>query len=364
MAKNLFDPITIGAIKAPNRIFMAPLTRLRADKTHTPVPMMAQYYRQRASAGLIISEATGISQEGLGAQNAPGIWLDRHVEAWKNITDEVHKAHGRFICQLWHMGRLVPQAMNDGKPPVSSSPTKAPGHTRLNGERQPYDQARALAIDEIPRIIDDYEHAARNAQKAGFDGIQLHAANGYLVDQFIRDNCNFRDDDYGGSVENRLRLLGEITQRLIAVWGADKVSVRLSPNGEVQGANDSAPQEIFTRAAALLNQASIASLELREPDFNSSFAKAEHPPIAPAMRKAFDGILILNSDYDFARATKTLIDNDADAISFGRPYIANPDLVERFEKGASLNQDDIKTWYIPGPQGYIDYPTMKAETIA
>ncbi len=359
MPETLFDPIKIGAIEAPNRIFMAPLTRLRADKTHTPVPMMGEYYRQRARAGLLISEATGISREGLGAQGAPGIWRDRHVEAWKKIVGEVHQAGGRFISQLWHMGRLVPQTMNDGKPPVSSSATQASGHTRLNGERRPYDQARALARDEIPRIIDDYGHAAQNAKKAGFDGVQLHAANGYLIDQFIRDNCNFREDDYGGAAENRIRLLGEVVERLIEIWGRERVSVRLSPNGEAQGANDSNPQKIFPMAAALLDRLGIMSLELREPPREGSFGKAEHPPIAPAMRKVYAGVLILNSDYGFERGMATLANNDADAISFGRPYIANPDLVARFEKGAALNEDNIKTWYAPGPKGYIDYPTME-----
>jgi 2,4-dienoyl-CoA reductase-like NADH-dependent reductase (Old Yellow Enzyme family) len=361
---SLFDPITIGAIEAPNRIFMAPLTRLRADFSHTPQPLMAQYYQQRAKAGLIIAEATGISKEGLGFPTAPGVWLDEHVEGWKLITEAVHSAGGRIILQLWHMGRLVLKDYNDGKPPVSSSATQAPEKAYApDGSRKPYDEARPLRLDEIGRLLDDYALAAENAKRAGFDGVQLHAANGYLIDQFIRDGVNFRDDAYGGPIENRIRLLGEVVQRLIDIWGKEYVHVRLSPNGNTQGVNDSNPQETFPAAAALLDKIGIASLELREPPMDGTFGKSEYPPIAPAIRKNFSRTLILNSDYLPDRAMKTMEEGLADAISFGRTYIANPDLVERIKQNAPLNKDNIKTWYIPGPEGYIDYPTLEQESL-
>lgn len=359
MTHTLFDPIEIGAVKAPNRIFVAPCTRLRCDENFTPTAMMAQYYAMRASSGFIISEATGISQEGLGMPFGPGIWRDDQVEAWKPIAKAVHDAGGRIMCQLWHMGRLVPSAFLDGKPPVSSSATKAP-HKGYNPDmsRTEYDVARPLQLDEFPRILNDYGHAAENAKKAGFDGVQLHAANGYFIDQFIRDGSNHRADQYGGCTENRLRLLGEVTQRLIDIWGADKVHVRLSPNGDSQGVNDSNAIDTFTKAAALLDKLGIASLELREPPLDGTYGKSEQAPIAPEIRKHFSRTLILNSDYLQERAEQEMKAGVADAISFGRTYIANPDLVERFKASAPLNQDDMKTWYSRGPEGYLDYPLM------
>jgi len=224
--------------------------------------------------------------------------------------------------------------------------------------RQPYDQARPLELDEFPRLLDDYSKAAENAKKAGFDGVQLHAANGYLIDQFIRDGVNFRTDEYGGSVENRLRLLGQATQRLIDVWGTECTHVRLSPNGDSQGVNDSNPIDTFTKAAALLDGLGVASLELREPPLDGTYGQSELPPIAPDIRKHFSRTLILNSDYDQARAEREMAAGVADAISFGRTYIANPDLVERFKANVELNADDMRTWYGRGPEGYIDYPAM------
>lgn len=360
MTHTLFDPINIGVINAPNRILVAPCTRLRCDENFTPTAMMAQYYALRASSGLIISEATGISQEGLGMPYAPGIWRNDQVAAWRVITDAVHEAGGRIICQLWHMGRLVPSAFLDGEAPISASATKAP-HKGFNPDmsRTEYDVARPLALDEIPRLLNDYTHAAENAKKAGFDGVQLHAANGYFIDQFIRDGANHRKDAYGGPVENRLRLLGEVVERLINVWGADYVHVRLSPNGDSQGVNDSNAIDTFTKAAALLDNLGIASLELREPPLHGTYGKSEQAPIAPEIRKYFSRTLILNSDYFQPRAEQEMKAGIADAISFGRTYIANPDLVERFVANASLNEDDKETWYSRGEQGYLDYPLME-----
>ncbi|MDB5712819.1 MAG: alkene reductase [Sphingomonadales bacterium] len=355
----LFDPIDLGAIKAPNRILMAPLTRGRSTARHVPTPRMATYYAQRATAGLIITEATGISQEGLGWPFAPGIWSDEQVEAWKPITAAVHDAGGRIVVQLWHMGRIVHPDFIDGEQPVSSSATTAPGDGHTYKGKQPYVEARALRVDEIPRLLNDYEKAAKNAIEAGFDGVQLHAANGYFIDEFLRDNANFREDEYGGSIENRIRLLGEVAQRLVDTIGADRVSVRLSPNGDSQGVNDSSPYELFGAAAALLDKIGVAFLELREPDFDGTFGAAEVEPVAPTIRKAFRGPLVLNSDYTVEKAQAALDSGVADAIAFGRPFLANPDLPERLEVGAPLNKDVMATWYSQGDEGYIDYPALE-----
>jgi 2,4-dienoyl-CoA reductase-like NADH-dependent reductase (Old Yellow Enzyme family) len=354
----LFDPIQLGAIACPNRILMAPLTRCRATKAHVPVPIMGEYYAQRASAGLIISEATGISQEGLGTPYAPGIWNDEQVEAWKPITEQVHKAGGRIICQLWHMGRLVHSDFLGGKPPVSASATRFDYHAHTYEGTKPYDTARALPADEIPRVIEDYARATENARRAGFDGVQIHAANGYLIDQFIRSSSNLREDEYGGAIENRIRLLGEVAQALVGVWSHEHVSVRLSPNGATQGVNDATPEATFTAAAALLDSIGIAFLELREPPANGTFGSSDVPPVSPHIRKVFAGPLVLNSDYVLENAAAAMADGRADAISFGRTFLANPDLPARFVADAPLNRDDPKRWYGQGSEGYTDYPTM------
>ncbi len=358
MTATLFDPITLGAIEAPNRIIMAPLTRGRAGPGFVPNELAREYYRQRASAGLIISEATGISQEGLGWPSAPGLWSDAQVEGWKPVTDAVHEAGGRIVAQLWHMGRLVHSVFNEGKPPVSASATRGPGRAHTPVGRLELEVARPLELAEIPRIIDDYAKAADNAKRAGFDGVQLHGANGYLIDQFLRDGSNLRDDDYGGSVENRIRLLREVTEALIAVWGSDRVGVRLSPNGETQGVDDSAPERLFPAAAAALDTLGIAFLELREPGPDGTFGRTDVPKQSPAIRAVFRGPLILNSDYDVAEAEAALASGVADAISFGRPFIGNPDLVERIRTGAEWAPDNPQTWYSPGPEGYTDYPAL------
>lgn len=358
MAVSLFDPIRLGAIDAPNRIIMAPLTRGRAGPGFVPNELAREYYRQRASAGLIISEATGISQEGLGWPSAPGLWTDAQVEGWKPVTAAVHEAGGRIVAQLWHMGRLVHSVFNDGKQPVSASATTGTGRAHTPVGRMDLEQARPLRLDEIPRVIADYVKAAENAKKAGFDGVQLHGANGYLIDQFLRNGSNLRDDDYGGPVENRIRLLREVTEALIGVWGKDRVAVRLSPNGETQGVDDSAPEKLFPAAAAALDALGIAFLELREPGPEGTFGRTDVPKQSPAIRAAFKGPLILNSDYNVALAEEALANGSADAIAFGRPFIGNPDLVARIRDGADWAADNPQTWYSPGAEGYIDYPAL------
>jgi N-ethylmaleimide reductase len=279
---SLFDPIKLGALTAPNRVLMAPLTRGRATRDHVPTALMETYYAQRAGAGLILTEATGISREGLGWPYAPGLWTKAQVEGWKPVTAAVHEAGGRIFAQLWHMGRLVHSGFLGGARPVSASATTAPYEAHTYDGRQPYDEARALGRDEIPRLVEDYAAAARNAMAAGFDGVQIHAANGYLIDQFLRDGSNLRSDDYGGPVENRIRLLGEVTAAVAAAVGADRTAVRLSPNGDSQGVNDSDPNRLFPAAAAALSALGIAFLELREPGFDGTFGKAEVAPVHPS----------------------------------------------------------------------------------
>jgi 2,4-dienoyl-CoA reductase-like NADH-dependent reductase (Old Yellow Enzyme family) len=353
---SLFDPIQLGAITAPNRILMAPLTRGRNTRDHVPTPIMVDYYRQRASAGLIIAEATGISLQGLGWPFAPGLWNPAQIEAWKQVTAAVHAAGGRIISQLWHMGRVVHPSLPCRGQPVSASATTAPGLAHTYEGKQPYTEARPLRVEEIPGLLDDYRQAARNAVKAGFDGVQIHAANGYLIDQFLRDNANFRQDQYGGSIENRIRLLRDVTAAVAEVAGADRTAVRLSPNGERQGVNDSNPEPLFVAAASALSEIGIAFLELREPGFDGTNGKADRPPIAPLIRKAFAGPLVLNADYDKAKAQAALGAGKADAFSFGRAFLANPDLPHRFAENIPLTPDNMDTWYTQGSEGYIDYP--------
>ncbi|WP_375404338.1 alkene reductase [uncultured Sphingomonas sp.] len=354
---SLFDPIQLGAIHAPNRILMAPLTRGRATRDAVPTPMMVDYYAQRAGAGLIISEATGISREGLGWPYAPGLWTDEQTEAWVPVIDAVHAAGGRIVAQLWHMGRQVHSSVIGGQP-VSSSATATEGKAHTFEGKQPFEEARPLAEAEMPRLLDDYALATRNALAAGFDGVQIHAANGYLIDQFLRDGANYRTDAYGGSPENRIRLLREVTERVASVAGADRTAVRLSPNGDSQGVDDSDPVSVFIPAVRALGEIGIAFLELREPGPEGTFGRTDVPRLSPAIREAFAGPLVLNSDYGQANAREKLDAGTADAIAFGRPFIANPDLVDRFRSGEPLAPDDMKTWYSQGPEGYVDYPAL------
>lgn len=354
---SLFDPIRFGAFTAKNRIWMAPLTRGRATADHIPTEIIAKYYAQRATAGLIISEATGISQEGLGWPYAPGVWKDAQEKAWLPITQAVHDAGGLIFCQLWHMGRMVPSHVS-GMQPVAPSVSQAPGLAHTYEGKTPYDVARSLGLDEIPRLLDDYEQAARNALKAGFDGVQIHAANGYLIDEFMRDGTNHRQDGYGGSPENRIRLLKEVTERVIATVGKERTAVRLSPNGEIQGTVDSHPEQVFIPAAEMLSDLNIAFLGMREGAVDGTFGKTDQPKLSPEIRKVFKPPLILNQDYTFETAQAALDSGVADAISFGRPFIANPDLPRRFFEKTAIAKDAIETWYSQGAEGYTDYPLL------
>ncbi len=351
----LFDPITVGDISAANRIFMAPLTRGRATPDHVPTTIMIDYYRQRAGAGVIITEGTGVSRRGLGWPAAPGLWTDEQVEAWKPVTAAVHEAGGRIVAQIWHMGRLARPDVT-GVTPLSSSATRAPYHKPEN----PYAAAQAATLDDIARAQDEYADAARAAIRAGFDGVQLHGANGYLIDQFLRDGTNLRDDDYGGSPENRIRFMRESVARVADAIGAGRTAIRLSPNGETQGADDSDPESVFVPAARALDALGIAFLELREQGPEGTFGKTDVPKLSPKIREAFHGPLILNQDYTAEQAAADVAEGRADGIAFGRPFIANPDLPERLRTGAAWAKDNAKTWYTPGPEGYTDYAPLAA----
>ena len=350
----LFDPIQLGDIAAKNRILMAPLTRGRSTQEHVPTDIMIDYYRQRAGAGVIITEATGVSRLGLGWPAAPGLWTPAQVEAWKPVTAAVHEAGGKIVAQMWHMGRLARPDVT-GLQPLSSSATRAPYYKPEN----PYAEARPATLDDIKLAQEEYVLAARSAIAAGFDGVQLHGANGYLIDQFLRDNTNLRDDDYGGSPENRIRFMKESVAAVVAEIGAGRTAIRLSPNGETQGANDSNPEAVFVPAAKALNDLGIAFLELRELSPAGTFGASEVPKLSPKIREVFKGPLILNQDYTYETAVADVASGLADGISFGRKFISNPDLVERFRTGAELAPDNFATWYTPGPEGYTDYPALQ-----
>jgi len=354
---NLFDSLQLGALQLPNRILMAPLTRARAGREGIPNELMARYYAQRAGAGLIISEATGISREGLGWPNAPGLWNDAQVQGWKGVTDAVHAASGRIVAQLWHMGRLVHPDLGEGQP-VSSSATTAPDYAHTYEGKKPYVDARAATDDDIKRIIGDYVRAARNAIEAGFDGVQIHGANGYLVDQFLRDSANHRDDSYGGGIDARLRFVREVLQAVGDAVGMDRVGIRFSPNILVQGVEDSDPIALFSELAKLLEELKVPWIELREPDKTTSSGSVPTAPVSPAMRNYYSGRIVINSDHDWTDARGRIVDGHGDAVSIGRLFIANPDLVERIALDAPLNPGDPSTFYAGGAQGYVDYPAL------
>jgi 2,4-dienoyl-CoA reductase-like NADH-dependent reductase (Old Yellow Enzyme family) len=353
----LFDTLQLGSIELPNRIVMAPLTRARAGMEAVPNELMAAYYTQRASAGLIITEATGISREGLGWPNAPGLWDEAQVEGWARVTDAVHAHGGRIVAQLWHMGRLVHPSVS-GLQPISSSATTAPDFAHTYMGKKPYVQSRAASRDEIRRIVDDYAAAARNAIAAGFDGVQVHGANGYLIDQFLRDGANLRTDEYGGTIENRLRFMTEVFEGVGEAIGMDKVGIRFSPNIYSQGVDDSDPVRLFTAVARRLEELKVPWIELREPRQPTSAGAVPTEPVSPVMRPLYSGKIVINSDYDWNSAWERVEVGNADAVSIGRLFIANPDLVRRIALGASLNEGDSATYYSGGAEGYVDYPTL------
>lgn len=344
----LFDPLQVGAVKLPNRIIMAPLTRRRAGDERTPNAMMAEYYRQRAGAGLILSEATSVSPQGVGYQGTPGIWNNRQVEGWQRVTREVHEAGGRIFLQLWHVGRISDPELLDGQLPVAPSAIAAAGDVSILRPKRPYAVPRALETDEISGIVDDFKCGAQRAKAAGFDGVEIHGANGYLIDQFLQDKTNKRTDRYGGSVENRARFLLEIVDAVIEVWGADRVGVHLRPRGEEHDMGDSNPKAIFGHVADELAKRNIAFIFVREIEGEDS--------LLGEIKRRFGGPVIANELMTKEDGERFIEAGHADALAFGRDYIATPDLAERLRKGLPLNTPNKDTFYGDGPEGYTDYP--------
>jgi N-ethylmaleimide reductase len=355
---DLFAPVRLGPYTLANRLVMAPLTRSRAKVNDAPGPVHAEYYAQRASAGLIISEATQISPQGKGYAWTPGIHSDEQVVGWKRVTDAVHAKGGRIFLQLWHVGRIShPSLQPDGGLPVAPSAIQPKGQAFTEHGFEPHPTPRALRTDEIPGIIEQYRHAAENARRAGFDGVEIHGANGYLLDQFLRDGTNKRTDAYGGPVENRARLMLEVAQAVVGVWGADRVGIRLSPVSPANDIADSDPERTFSYVIEQLSRLGLVYLHLVE-------GATQGPRDVPGafdlhkLRRLFKGLYIANNGYDLEMAIGARRTNAADLIAFGRPFIANPDLVERLRHGAPLNTPDRATFYGGDEHGYTDYPFL------
>ena len=348
----LFDPVTLGAFRLPNRIIMAPLTRSRSGPDRTPNRLMADYYVQRASAGLILSEATAVTPMGVGYADTPGIWSDEQVEGWKLVTSAVHAAGGRIVLQLWHVGRISDPVFLNGALPVAPSAVAAAGHVSLLRPERPFVTPRALGREELPGIVAAYRKGAENAERAGFDGVEIHGANGYLLDQFLQDSTNLRTDDYGGPVENRARLMLEAVDAAVAVWGADRVGLHLAPRGDAHSMGDSNPLAAFGYVAREAGRRGLAFIFTREslgPD-----------RISPQLKAAFGGPFIANESFTRETAAAELASGHADAVAFGKAFIANPDLPRRFALDAALNEPRPETFFSQGPSGYIDYPMLEA----
>jgi N-ethylmaleimide reductase len=349
----LFDPIKVGSLELPNRIIMAPLTRSRAvGAGRVPNALMAEYYAQRASAGLILSEATSVTPMGVGYADTPGIWSDEQVAGWKQVTGAVHEAGGRIFLQLWHVGRISDPLFLDGDVPVAPSALQPQGHVSLVRPTKPYVTPRALALEEIPGIVAAYRKGAENAKKAGFDGVEIHGANGYLLDQFLQDSTNRRTDAYGGAIENRARLMLEVTDACIAVWGADRVGMHLAPRRDVHDMGDSTPLETFGHVARELGKRGIAFICAREAIGDDR--------LGPQLKRIFGGVYIANEKLTKDSAAQLLTSGDADAVAFGQWFIANPDLPERLKRNAPLNAARPDKFYGPNAEGYTDYPALQA----
>lgn len=351
----LFAPLQVGALNIPNRILMAPLTRVRADADHVPTDLMVEHYAQRASSGLLIAEAT-MAMEGCSAFGPePGIHSDAQVAGWKKVTDSVHEKGGRIFLQIWHGGRACHPLLNNGREAVASSPiaiTNDEVHTPEG--KKPYSVPRALEDEELPGIVEGFRHAASNAKAAGFDGVEIHGANGYLLDGFLRNGANKRTGPYGGSIENRTRLLLEVLDAVIEVWGSDRVGVRVSPLNSFNSSSDTDPVALYTFLAKKLNPLKLAYLHVMRGDVLGELEGEVLKPI----RAAYEGIIVANMGYTAAEADQDIAKGEIDAVAFGVPYLANPDLPERFAKDAPLNEPDPNTFYAPGPEGYNDYPTL------
>jgi 2,4-dienoyl-CoA reductase-like NADH-dependent reductase (Old Yellow Enzyme family) len=347
----LFQSLKLGALTLPNRIIMAPLTRSRAaNPGRVPNDLMVEYYTQRASAGLILTEATSVTPMGVGYANTPGIWSTEQVEGWKKITKAVHDKKGHIFLQLWHVGRISDPMFLNGEQPVAPSAIKPAGHVSLVRPEKEFVTPRSLETHEIKDIVEAYRKGAENAKLAGFDGVEIHGANGYLLDQFLQDGTNKRSDQYGGSIENRARLMLEVTDAVISVWGADRVGMHLAPRGDAHDIKDSNPAETFGYVAKELGKRKIAFIFAREHQAPDS--------LGPALKKAFGGVYIANEKFTKESAEKIITSGDADAVSFGVPFISNPDLPRRFLEKAPLNETNFQTLYSEGATGYTDYPAL------
>lgn len=346
----LFQPLTAGDLQLRNRLVLAPLTRARAGVERIPNALMQDYYVQRASAGLILTEATAITPSAVGYADTPGIWSDEQITGWKKITDAVHAEGGLIVMQLWHVGRISDPIFLDGALPVAPSAIKPAGHVSLVRPKKDYVTPRALTTSEVKVIVQDYRQAAINAKQAGFDGVELHGANGYLIDQFLQTKTNQRDDEYGGSLENRARLLLEVIDQLIEVWGAGRVGLHLAPRGDSHDIGDENPAQTFGYVAEQVGQRQIAFICAREYVAGDS--------LAGLIKQKFGGVFIANEKLDRQQAEQLLDSAEADAVAFGQLYIANPDLVERFKQQAELNTPNPATYYAEGAEGYTDYPFL------
>ncbi|MCL2894053.1 alkene reductase [Brenneria tiliae] len=348
---SLFDPIKIGAIQLSNRIVMAPLTRMHAFEQRIPGELSLKYYVQRASAGLILTEATAITPQAVGYPNTPGIWSEAQIAGWKKINDAVHQAGGKVVVQLWHVGRISDPLYLDGELPVAPSAIAPEGHVAAIRPYKPYVVPRALETGEIAGLVADFRQAAENAKRAGFDGVEIHAANGYLFDQFLHDGSNKRTDQYGGSIANRARFLLETVDAILEVWPAERIGVHLNTMSDTHSVQDSNPQALFGYVAEQLNERQLAFIFVRE-------TKETPNRILPLIRQRFSGALIANDGLTRESAERLIADGEADAVSFGRLYIANPDLVARFRLNAPLNALNSATIYSADSTGYTDYPTL------
>lgn len=353
-ADNLYSPIQLGELKLNNRVLMAPLTRARAEPGHIPGRLMAEHYAQRAEAGLIIAEATMVSEGCCAFIAEPGIYSQEQIAGWQQVTDAVHSKGGKIVLQLWHGGRACHPDLNSGRTPVAPSEIAIDDLVYTRSGKQPYTIPRALKDDEIPAIVDSFRQAAINAKTAGFDGVEIHGANGYLLDSFLRDGSNLREGPYGGSRENRGRLLFDVIKAVCAVWGSQRVGVRSSPLNSFNSMSDSDPIGLTRWLAEQLNGFDLAYWHLMRSDF---LGQQTGDIITPA-RKYYKGNLICNMGYSAEEANADILNGKVDAVAFGVPFIANPDLVRRFQQGADLNSADPKTFYTRGPTGYTDYPTL------
>lgn len=356
---NLFDPVSLGALTLPNRVLMAPLTRCRAEVGNVPGPIMAEYYAQRASAGLIISEATSVSPRGFGYPNTPGIFTEAQVEGWRRVTDAVHAAGGHIVLQLWHVGRIShPNFQPNSELPVAPSGVRPKGQVFTGSMMADYVTPRALDIAEIPGVITEYVRSATLARQAGFDGVEIHNANGYLLDQFLRDGTNQRTDRYGGSVANRARLTLEVTEAVISVWGADRVGIRFSPGGVFNDMHDSNPIETFGHVLRELSPWNLAYAHVTQVTAQD-LAHGAHGGVGPKeLRPYYRGSIVSAGGFTRDSGNQALAEGWADAIAFGVPFLANPDLPARLRQNATLNTPDESTFYAPGPKGYTDYPAL------